>query len=122
MVTNLSYIVPKLIRWGEPPGGLQVDHVRLESMAAGMAAVDGNTLNDLLPLPFGAEQSLFAPDGHLMDIQPWLHGCMSPGQFLLPSIDTTDSALFAGYSVEASSISSLNTEVQPVYMPPMVSG
>lgn len=55
MVINLSYIVPKLIRWGQLPGGLQVDHILLESITASMAAVDGNTLNNLLPLPFGAE-------------------------------------------------------------------
>jgi hypothetical protein len=88
---NVSCVLPKLIRWGQPPGGLQVRHTLLEHKAT----VDDDTLNRLLPLPVGAEQELFAPDGHLVDILPW------PGSFgeyavssiappALPPLDSTE--------------------------------
>lgn len=66
MMKSVSCVVPKLIRWGQPLSGLEVDNTLLKQMST----VDDNSLNRLLPLPVGAEQDPFAPDGHLVNILP----------------------------------------------------
>ena len=67
MVHNLSHILPRLIRWGLPPGGLGPDAMPSDQVTN----VDKNIFNQLFPLPICIQSAIGEPFGPGMEILQW---------------------------------------------------